>query len=284
MKSKWWSNYRALQQRAEFKLKEINKIQQHQSSTAWLRNARKLDQEQIQRYCVEFVRQQHQGLRQLSRYKRKSLVSGNQRVSKPSFKFRTARLLQQALCRQRSKSVYNQITRSPTYQRFERWWDNSPCPATAALLGINSIVFICWYGYMRVVSCCCCCCFLLLWPHWWWACAALCFLWLSRDSTVCALLALPVINWQGILGISAFVCVFDVCAFRQISKPNEYDKVNYQVSHHRVILFIDISAWDFKLNEAETRLGSFTAIAEEPPFPLSIYFTAQNIQNRAVGC
>lgn len=133
MKS-WRNNYRELQRRAQFKLKEL------QSAP--------VNQKRIERQLRDFVERQKQTIQQLDQKKIEHQIRRFVHQQKQTFQKINPSQFQSQIKRvavPRGKSTFLQIVRNPTYQKFENWWEHSPCPATVVILGLNSFVFLLWY-------------------------------------------------------------------------------------------------------------------------------------------
>lgn len=113
----WFTNYRDLQHRAEWKVREIDqRLHRHRH---W-----KVPHFNVQRQ----LQRTREGLRIRTLQTKELLGISN---SKYGLK--------------RTKSdLYTRIIRNPTYQKFENWWEHSPCPGTTLILGINTFIFLLW--------------------------------------------------------------------------------------------------------------------------------------------
>lgn len=148
MRVDWFRHYQELQRRALSKFQQLHS-QIHQHSNFLQQKAFlnfRWDQIKYLEIAKRFLRLEHarfkkSSSRQLSRLANRSFAT----LSLPSSSILLA--LKNDLCKKlgyRRTERYLRVIRSPTYQKFERWWDTSPCPATVLILAMNSFIFFLW--------------------------------------------------------------------------------------------------------------------------------------------
>lgn len=129
MKTTWISNYREVQRRAEYRWRDIT---QELKRKKWI-SRQQLKITEFKNFDQGKIQQQLQNFYQHQRQTFKHVTASSIRFIRNTTHFSTHRT-----------NLNSRILRNRFYQKIESWWEYSPCPATVALLTINSLIFFLW--------------------------------------------------------------------------------------------------------------------------------------------